>query len=226
MSLRHGELKGLVIPMVGIDKYQPKVGKESEVIVVSFYVKDQQAALDLEKFLEMGNTQTLDTETSPNPDDDGHYLVFVEIKRDKRFWINLRLLLRDIENTTEKVKWSADIYKQTGLYRMNDPKLHDLVITDQMEYEAKNTPDEELADEEMGDIEDVLARRHNLQFEAFTGGKEQIALKFDLHEHAIATDRSYEHRIIEQYVGTVDKIGDYYVLENTDTYTLFRRKND
>jgi hypothetical protein len=72
----------------------------------------------------------------------------------------------------------------------------------------------------------MLANKHGIHMEAFTGDKEKIALKFDLQEHAVATDRAYEQRIIEQYVGPVSKVGDYYVLETADTYTLFRRKDD
>ena len=41
---------------------------------------------DLAFFMEKGATDILDTEVSPNPDDDGNYLVFVEIKM-KTLWI-------------------------------------------------------------------------------------------------------------------------------------------
>lgn len=223
MSLRHEDLTGLVIPLLGIDKFQPKTGTEAEVIVVSFHIKNEQAAKDLERFLEMSAVDTLDTETSPNPDEDGHYLVFTELKREKSFWLKLRLLLRDVENTAGDLAWSVDPYKADSLYKLNDPQLQQIIITDQAEYEYKIKPEEEIEDDEFAGVAESILAHHNMKFEAFTGPYEEMAKRYNLTESAISSNTTYEQRVLNSYIGTSYKINDLYVKERADTITVYRR---
>lgn len=231
MSLRHGDLEGLVIPLVGIDKFQPKAGTEDEIIVVNIHVKDEAPAKDLERFLEMGTVETLDTETSPSPDEDGHWMVFVEFKRNKQFWSSLRLLLRDIENVTGELRWLVDPLKYDGLCKLNDPQLPSLIITDQEEYKAKMMQDEEQElevplDPEFADVTESIKKNHRLTFEAYTGPSDKMIKEYGLDNQVVSSGTSYEQRILDKYVGRTTRIQNNYIIENTDTITVFRRMDD
>ena len=223
MGLRFEDLKGMLIPLIGVDKFQPKTGTESEVIVVSFVIKEEQAAKDLEQFLEMSAVNTLDTEASPNPDEDGHYVVFAEFKRDSDFWATFKLLLRDVENVAGDIRWMVDPYKAGKLFKMNDPELNSIIITDQTEYEFRIKPEEEQEDPEFADVAESLLAHHGMEFKAYTGKHEEMMNRFRLNEHAIDSNTSYEQRVLNTYIGTSYKINNMYVKERADTITVYRR---
>lgn len=223
MGLRYEDMKGMLIPLIGVDKFQPKTGTEAEVIVVSFHIKEEQAAQDLERFLEMSAVETLDTEASPNPDDEGHYVVFAEFKRDKNFWSSFKLLIRDIENVGGKEQWAVDPYKAGTLYKINDPQLNSIIITDQAEYEAKMQPEEEIIDTEFDDVAESIYKTHGIKFKAYTGESEKMIKRFGLSESVIGTSTDYEQRVLNSYVGASYKINGVYVKEGVDTITVFER---
>jgi len=223
MGLRFEDLKGMLIPLVGIDKFQPKTGTETEVIVISFHIKEEQPAKDLERFLEMSAVESLDTEASPNPDEDGHYLVFAEFKRDDKFWTSFRLLLRDIENVAGDTQWAIEPYKDKNLYKLNDPKLVNIIITDQAEYEMRIKPEEEIEDPEFDDVAESILADHGIKFKAYTGKNEAMINRFRLTESAIDSNTTYEQRILNSYIGSSYKIHNMYVKERADTITVYRR---
>ena len=134
MGLRHLELNGMVIPLISIDEFEPKMGSTEEVIVVSFFCKDELPAFDLDEFIDKSIIEFLDSEVSPNPNEDGLYLVFIEFKRQPNFWLKLYDLVKDIENVTDKLNWKVQPYLVDKLYDLKDPELHDVVITKEQAY--------------------------------------------------------------------------------------------
>jgi hypothetical protein len=138
MSLKNGDLSGTILPYVSIDEFEPKAGKERDVIVVAFYLNDQGPAEDLNTFIQRGFVDTLDVEASPNTDEEGRYLVFVEMLRDKDFPDNLRMLLKDVKNLCENIKWIISTYYSMGKsYSIDDPELFNYVILDPAKYVSK-----------------------------------------------------------------------------------------
>ncbi|MBG11159.1 MAG: hypothetical protein CMD92_08370 [Gammaproteobacteria bacterium] len=105
----HNDLKGLVSNRISIAEFEPKTGNEEDVIVVAFYVKDDKPAQDLATFMEKGVVDILDTEVSPNADDDGHYLVFVEMKNENIMKTTLELL-DDVARICSCDDWSLEFY--------------------------------------------------------------------------------------------------------------------
>ena len=87
--MKHGELIDLVIPKVSLDEFSPKTGENKDVIVLGFYVDDLEPAKDLSNFIETGAYETLDVEASPASNDEGHYMVFVEMKRNEEVFEKL-----------------------------------------------------------------------------------------------------------------------------------------
>lgn len=137
MGLRNEELAGMILPLVSIDEFEPKSGTTEEVIVLAFFAKDELPAYDLDDFIDKSIVEFLDSEVSPNPNEDGQYLIFVEFKRQPNFWMKLYDLIEDVENVTGKMKWEVQPYLVDQLYDLKDPSLHQVVITREDEYIPK-----------------------------------------------------------------------------------------
>ena len=136
-SLRHLDLKDTVLPQISIDEYQPKTGLENEVVVVAFYATSEMAAKDLSHFLEKGVVNTLDVDVSPVTDSDGSFLIFVEIKRSPKFWSEFKLILKDVEQMSDKLDWKVKTYLHPELHSVDDENLTSLIITDPENYMTK-----------------------------------------------------------------------------------------
>ena len=113
-GVEHGDLSGLVDPKVSIAEFMPKTGTEEDVIVVGFYVKDEEPAKDLAKFIERGVTPMLDTEVSPNPNDVGMYIVFVEVENEDLMNTTLSLV-HDIRGITKNKSWDIQFHKRSSI---------------------------------------------------------------------------------------------------------------
>ena len=149
MSLKNGDLAGTVLPSVSIDEFEPKAGDEKDVIVVAFYLDDQNPADDLNTFIQRGSIDTLDVEVSPNTDEEGRYLVFVEMSRDDTFPNKFQALIKDVENLTGKMDWEIKTYL-TGdvVYKFNDPELYNNMMLNPEEYVNKDDSEDISKDEE------------------------------------------------------------------------------
>ena len=110
-GLRPGDLEDLVLPEITVDDFEPKSGSPENVVVVSFYVKDLDPAQDLASFIERGAHNILDTEGSPSPDEEGNYLVFVEMHRDETLTDSFMKILEDIKKVVSIDKWNVEFYK-------------------------------------------------------------------------------------------------------------------
>src|SRR5210317_1717515 len=110
-GLRPGDLEDLVLPEITVDDFEPKSGSPENVVVVSFYVKDLDPAQDLASFIERGAHNILDTEVSPSPDEEGNYLVFVEMHRDETLTDSFMKVLEDIKQVVSIDKWNVEFYK-------------------------------------------------------------------------------------------------------------------
>ena len=139
MSLKNGDLAGTVLPDVSIDEFEPKAGGDLEVIVVAFYLTDEAPAADLNTFIQRGFIDTLDVEVSPNTDEEGRYLVFVEMSRDDTFPNKFQALLKDVGNLTGDMDWKIKTYfSDDRVFAFNDPELYNFIIIDPEQYVPKD----------------------------------------------------------------------------------------
>ena len=113
-GVEYGDLETLVDSTVSIAEFKPKTGTEEDVIVVGFYVKDETPAIDLAKFIERGVTSILDTEVSPNPNDVGMYIVFVEVENEDLMKTTLNLI-NDIRGLVKVKEWAIKFYKREAI---------------------------------------------------------------------------------------------------------------
>lgn len=138
MSLKNGDLAGTILPEISIDEFEPKAGKDLDVIVVAFYLTDEGPAEDLNTFIQRGFIDTLDVEVSPNTDEEGRYLVFVEMSRDDSFPNKFQALIKDVENLTGSQDWKVKTYFSDGQeFAFNDPELFNYVIIEPSDYVPK-----------------------------------------------------------------------------------------
>lgn len=139
MSLKNGDLSGTILPEVSLDEFEPKAGDDVDVIVVAFYLNDEGPAADLNTFIQRGFIDTLDVEVSPSTDEDGHYLVFVEMSRDDTFPDKFQALMKDVGNVSGNMDWKVKTYFSDGKsFDYNDPELYNYIIIDPQIYVPKD----------------------------------------------------------------------------------------
>ena len=80
-GLREHDLRETILKEISVDLFDPKAGDEEDVIVVALECIDENPAKDLEEFIRTGPIDTIDSDVSPGPNEDGHYMVFTEFER-------------------------------------------------------------------------------------------------------------------------------------------------
>ncbi len=100
-SLGFKDLDGLLKPTIHVDEFSSKMGDDDDIIVISFFVRDPQAAKDLMMWFEKGYDFVLDADRSPGEIRPGRYLVYVEIRRRSTAGSNVEQLLDDLNTLTE-----------------------------------------------------------------------------------------------------------------------------
>ena len=110
-GLEKNDLKRLVHTELHIDEYKSKMGKDEDVIVLSFKVTGREPAEDLVNFIEKGYDWVLDADVSSGELDDGDFLVFVESDREPQVADNIISMMQDIMNLTDQKldDWSIQI---------------------------------------------------------------------------------------------------------------------
>lgn len=137
--MKHLDLVDLVIPKISLDEFSPKTGDNKDVIVVGFYVDDLEPAKDLSNFIEAGAYQTLDCEASPAANDEGHYMVFVEMKRNDEIYEKIDKILHDVENLSGKLAWTVKPYYADEDFKLQEDTWKSFVIVDPDMYVDKKT---------------------------------------------------------------------------------------
>ena len=100
-SLNFKDMEGLLKPTIHVDEFSSKMGDDDDIIVISFFVRDAQAAKDLMSWFEKGYDFVLDADCSPGEIKPGRYLVYVEIRRRSTAGGHVEQLLNDLNTLTE-----------------------------------------------------------------------------------------------------------------------------
>ena len=91
-------------PTIHVDEFSSKMGDDDDIIVLSFFVRDPQAAKDLMSWFEKGYDFVLDADRSPGEIKPNRYLVYVEIRRRSTAGAQVEELLDDLNTLTEYEK--------------------------------------------------------------------------------------------------------------------------
>jgi hypothetical protein len=100
-SLGFKDFEGLLKPTIHVDEFSSKMGDDDDIIVVSFFVRNAQAAKDLMSWFEKGYDFVLDADRSPGEIKPGRYLVYVELRRRSTAGGHVEQLLNDLNTLTE-----------------------------------------------------------------------------------------------------------------------------
>lgn len=100
-GLDYQDMKGQIEPMITVDEYKAKMGKDSDIVTVTFIVNSKLAAQDLVSWLEIGYDWVLDASVSEGEIEPGKYLVFVEMNRRTSVPERIVDMLGDLETLTD-----------------------------------------------------------------------------------------------------------------------------
>jgi hypothetical protein len=100
-GLQYKDMEGLLKPEIHVDEFTSKMGDDDDIIVVSFFVRDQQASKDLMNWFEKGYDFIVDSDKSPGEIKPGRFLVYIEIRRRSTAGAHVQQLLDDLATLTE-----------------------------------------------------------------------------------------------------------------------------
>jgi hypothetical protein len=100
-SLGFKDMEGLIKPTIHVDEFSSKMGDDDDIIVISFFVRNEAAAKDLMMWFEKGYDFVLDADRSPGEIKPSRYLVYVEIRRRSTAGGHVETLLNDLNTLTE-----------------------------------------------------------------------------------------------------------------------------
>lgn len=124
-GLKEGDLDNLVGDTISIDEYESKI--DDSAIVVGFYVFYKDPALDLNKFIQKIDIDIIDTDVSPAPTEDGYYIVFVELERNKKLYDNIISLVDTVSNLSGIDAWFFTSYNNKNKQELNIDNLKNSV---------------------------------------------------------------------------------------------------
>jgi len=136
-DLRPADLRYLVDSVFEVDSYSSKMGNDKDVSVISFSVRNKEAAEDLESFIEKGYKFVLDADVSPGEVKEGRYKVFVEMERDKDLSSHIVEILDGVKKLADNEDFRFRYYRS---FRSNPADLEaliDAVPTTPDQYENK-----------------------------------------------------------------------------------------
>jgi hypothetical protein len=100
-ALQYKDMEGLMKPTIHVDEFSSKMGDDDDIIVISFFVRDERAAKDLMNWFEKGYDFVIDADRSPGEIKPNRYLVYVEIRRRSTAGGQVDQLIDDLGTLTE-----------------------------------------------------------------------------------------------------------------------------
>jgi len=128
------DLEKMVSAHIGIDVYSAKSGSDDDVCVISFRVRGEYAARDLSKFLEKEGSWILDCDVSTGEDNAGKFLVFAEIRRNRRLHERIMEVLDITERLTGTLRWQFNVGKKLTVHHVKLSNLEQKVAASPEEY--------------------------------------------------------------------------------------------
>jgi hypothetical protein len=145
-GLDYHDLDGQLEPIVSVDEYAAKMGKDCDIITLAFIIRNEKAGEDLVAWFERGYDFVLDAQVSEGELSPGKYLIFVEMAR--RLAVPKRIIemLDDLTTLTDipLKEWKIKIDDKE--YPAEEEKIEPMMILSPHIYREKN-PEEEEADD-------------------------------------------------------------------------------
>jgi len=143
-GLDYEDMQGQVEPKVTVDEYAAKMGKDKDIVTVTFVVNSKLAGDDLVSWFERGYDFVLDASVSEGEIEPNKYLVFVEMNRRLAVPERIIELLEDLQTLTGlKLKdWTVEVDDET--YDADIDILKQVIILNPNEYKIEEEQEEEL----------------------------------------------------------------------------------
>ena len=136
-GLRYGDLENYVSEVFTVDRYSSKMGEDTDVVVLSFRVRERYPAIDLMEFIEKGYDFILDADMSSGEENDGQYQVFVEIERTPQLQEQLQELLGGIGHLCKFNEWRFRYQKETTSVEFNEDSIKKHIPMTKEDYTSK-----------------------------------------------------------------------------------------
>ena len=122
-GLRSGDLKEFVSEVFTVDQFKSKMGEDSDIVVLSFRVREKHPAMDLVEFIEKGYSFVLDADVSSGEDNRGEYSVFVEIARTAKLSEQIKELTYGVKKLTGLDDLKFKYYKESQVHEATEENL-------------------------------------------------------------------------------------------------------
>ena len=134
-GLKPNDLKDLIKPDYNVDTYKSVMGDDENVIVISFDIASNDAAKDLENFVEQGYGFVLDSDVSSGETDEGVYKVFIEIERGRKSISQIEDILYGLTQLCGIEDWNFRYYKDLQKHPVD--KMKEMIPTTPETYKEK-----------------------------------------------------------------------------------------
>lgn len=136
-SLDYLDMEGQVKDTITVDEYSAKMGKDKDIVTVTFTTNSKLAAEDLVNWFEKGYDFVLDASVSDGEIEPGKWLVFVEMDRRSKVPNRIITLLSDLETLTGlKLKdWTVDV--EGDEYDADEEILKEVIVLNPNKYQEE-----------------------------------------------------------------------------------------
>ena len=149
-SLDYLDMEDQVDNVITVDEYSAKMGKDKDIVTLTFIVNSKLAADDLVTWFERGYDFVLDASVSDGELEPGKWLVFVEMDRRSKVPNRIITLLTDLETLTDlKLKdWTVEI--EGDECEADEESIRKQMVLNPNEYKMKKETEE--TDEELNEM--------------------------------------------------------------------------
>ena len=134
-SLQANDLRELVKNVFEVDNFKSKIGRDEDVVTLSFTVDQEDPAKDLEHFFEMGYSFILDADCSSGETDDGTYKVYVEIERTRHIADQIMEIIEGVKKLTGIEDMRFRYFKNFKSHSATLENLKNIIPSDKESYD-------------------------------------------------------------------------------------------
>ena len=151
-GLDYMDMKGQVGDTITVDEYSARMGKDKDIVTLTFTTKSKLAAEDLVSWFERGYDFVLDASVSDGELEPGKWLVFVEMDRRSKVPNRIITLLSDLETLTDyKLKdWTVEIEGED--FPAEEDVIREHMILNPNEYKEEKEDEEEESEDELNEM--------------------------------------------------------------------------
>lgn len=143
-GLDYHDMEGQVEPTLTVDEYVAKMGKNKDIVTLTFVVKSEQVGKDLVDWLERGYDFVLDASVSDGELEVGKWLVFVEMNRRSTVPARIVEMISDLKTLTNLKLTEWTIIVDDEEYDCDEEILKQVIVLNPVKYEMSKEEEEEL----------------------------------------------------------------------------------